>query len=72
MDWEFRAAERGNVALTAQLDPSQDEWTVGIALGRSAQSSATKLLQSLADPFDVHRAATCGSGVVLRSRLNTT
>ena len=55
MDWEFRAAERGNVALTAELDPSQDEWTIGVALGRSAQSSATKLLQSLADRFEVHR-----------------
>ena len=55
MDWEFRAAERGNVALTAELDPSCEEWTVGIALGRSAQSSATKLLQSLADPFAQHR-----------------
>jgi glucoamylase len=55
MDWEFRAAERGNIALTAALDPSRDEWTLGIALGRSAQSSATKLLQSLADPFERHR-----------------
>ncbi|HEY5706940.1 MAG TPA: glycoside hydrolase family 15 protein [Terrimicrobiaceae bacterium] len=55
MDWEFRAAERGNIALTAELDPSCDEWTLAIALGRSAQSSATKLLQSLADPFEIHR-----------------
>jgi glucoamylase len=55
MDWEFRAAERGNVALTAELDSSHDEWTLGIALGRSAQSSATKLLQSLADRFELHR-----------------
>jgi glucoamylase len=55
MDWEFRAAERGNVALTAELDPMCEEWTLGIALGRSAQSSATKLLQSLADPFERHR-----------------
>jgi glucoamylase len=55
MDWEFRAAERGNIALTAELDTSCEEWTLGIALGRSAQSSATKLLQSLADPFERHR-----------------
>jgi glucoamylase len=55
MDWEFRAAERGNVALTAELDPSCDEWTLGISLGRSAQSSATKLLQSLVDSFAQHR-----------------
>ena len=55
MDWEFRAAERGNIALTAELDPSREEWTLGIAFGRSAQSSATKLLQSFADPFERHR-----------------
>jgi glucoamylase len=55
MDWEFRAAEHGNLALVAELDPSYDEWTLAIALGRSAQSSATKLLQSLADPFERHR-----------------
>ena len=55
MDWEFRAAERGNIALTAELDSSREEWTLGIALGRSAQSSATKLLQSLVDPFEQHR-----------------
>jgi glucoamylase len=55
MDWEFRAAERGNVALTAELDPSYEEWTLGIAIGRSGQSSATKLLHSLADPFERHR-----------------
>jgi len=55
MDWEFRAAERGNIALTAELDPSRDEWTLGAAFGPSAQSSATTLLQSLADPFERHR-----------------
>ena len=55
MDWEFRAAERGNIALTAELEPSREDWTLGIALGRSAQSSATKLLQSLVDPFERHR-----------------
>jgi glucoamylase len=54
MDWAFRAAERGNIALTAELDPSREEWTLGIAFGRSAQSSATKLLQSFADPFEMH------------------
>ncbi len=54
MDWEFRSAERGNIALTAELDSSREEWTLGVALGRSAQSSATKLLQSLVDPFEQH------------------
>ena len=55
MDWEFRAAEGGNIALVAELDSSREEWTLAIALGRSAQSSATKLLQSLAEPFERHR-----------------
>lgn len=55
MDWEFRTAEHGNVALTAELDPSREEWTLGIGFGASAQSAATKLLQSLATPFEEHR-----------------
>jgi glucoamylase len=55
IDWEYRAAERGNVALTAELDPSQEEWMLGVAFGASAQSSATTLLQSLAEPFEQHR-----------------
>ena len=55
MDWEYRAAERGNIALMAELDPSREEWTLGVAFGASAQSSATTLLQSLAEPFERHR-----------------
>src|SRR5688572_17431068 len=55
MDWEFRTAEQGNIALTAELDPSREEWMLGIGFGASAQSAATKLLQSLADPFERHR-----------------
>ncbi len=55
MDWEYRAVERGNIALTAELDPAHEEWTLGVAFGASAQSSATTLLQSLADPFERHR-----------------
>ncbi len=51
MDWEFRSAEQGNIALTAELTPECQEWTLGIAFGRSAQSAATKLLQCLAEPF---------------------
>ena len=55
MDWAFRSAERGNIALTAELDPSRDDWILGVGFGASAQSAATKLLQTLADPFDRHR-----------------
>ena len=55
MDWEFRAAENGNIALTGEIDlQGGDEFTLAIALGRSYQSTVTELLQSLAQPFDVH------------------
>src|SRR6266511_2182314 len=39
----------------AELDPSQEEWMLGVAFGASAQSSATTLLQCLAEPFERHR-----------------
>ncbi len=56
MDWEFRSAENGNIALTGEIDPRRGhEFTVAIALGQSYQSTAAKLLQSLADPFEKHR-----------------
>ncbi|MEY3898835.1 MAG: hypothetical protein RLZZ214_4357 [Verrucomicrobiota bacterium] len=56
MDWEFDAAENGNIALTGEIDLRDgDEFTIAIALGGSSQSTAAKLLQSLAVPFEVHR-----------------
>ena len=56
MDWEFRAARNGNIALTGEIQLHDgDEFTVAIALGRSCQSTAAKLLQSLAEPFATHR-----------------
>ena len=56
MDWQFRTAERGNVALTGEIDlPESGEFTIAIACGGSYQSTAAKLLQSLADPFESHR-----------------
>ena len=52
MDWEFRSAENGNIALTGEIDlPDSGEFTVAVALGRTYQSAATKLFQSLAEPF---------------------
>jgi glucoamylase len=58
MDWEFKAAENGNIALTAEIDlPDIGEFTVAVALGRSYQSAATKLFQSLAEPFELKREA---------------
>ncbi len=56
MDWEFPAAEDGNIALTGEIALQDgDEFTIAIALGQSQQSTAAKLLQSLAEPFDALR-----------------
>ena len=58
MDWEFRTAPNGNIALTGEIDlPDSGEFTIAVALGRSYQSTATKLLQSLAEPFESNREA---------------
>src|SRR5437588_7592798 len=57
MDWEFQRAEDGNIALTAEIDLSRGlEFVVGVAFGRSQQSASTKLMQSLATPFEQHRS----------------
>ena len=56
MDWEFRSAGQGNIALTGEIDPRDgDPFTLAIAFGGSCQSTVAKLLQSLAEPFEVHR-----------------
>jgi len=56
MDWEFGKAERGNIALLGEIDlPDSGEFTIAIACGHSCQSTAAKLLQSLAEPFASHR-----------------
>ncbi|HEX3720033.1 MAG TPA: glycoside hydrolase family 15 protein [Verrucomicrobiae bacterium] len=56
MDWEFRSAEHGNIALMGEIDPRRsDEFVVAIAMGQSYPSATAKLLQSLALPFDKHR-----------------
>jgi glucoamylase len=56
MDWEFRQAEKGNIALTGEIDlPASGEFTIAVACGGSYPSTAAKLLQSLAEPFALHR-----------------
>ncbi len=56
MDWEFQSAANGNIALTGEIDlPDSGEFTVAVAFGRSHQSAATKLFQSLAEPFELKR-----------------
>src|SRR5262249_48790850 len=58
MDWEFGAATDGNIALTGEIDlPKNGEFTIAVAFGRSYQSAATKLFQSLAGAFESHRDA---------------
>jgi glucoamylase len=56
MEWEFRTAQSGNIALTGEIEiPQSGEFTMAVAFGRSYQSAATKLFQSLAEPFELHR-----------------
>lgn len=56
MDWEFDRAENGNIALTGEIDLTRGfEFTIGVAFGRSCQSAATKLVNSLTAPFDRQR-----------------
>ena len=45
MDWEFRQAENGNIALTGEIDlPDTGEFTIAVAFGRSYQSTASKVV----------------------------
>ncbi len=53
MDWEFKSAEDGNIALTAEIDLSSGtEFLMAVAFGRTRQSTSTKLLQALSVPFE--------------------
>ncbi|HLY75384.1 MAG TPA: glycoside hydrolase family 15 protein, partial [Planctomycetota bacterium] len=58
MDWEFQAAENGNIALTGEIDVrSGNKFTLAVSLGHSQQSTVAKLLQSLAEPYEAQRDA---------------
>ena len=56
MDWEFDTALDGNIALTGEIDPEKKEFTLGLALGNSMQNAVSVLFQSLAIPFEDHKA----------------
>lgn len=57
MDWEFDRAENGNVAVMGEVDLSMgNEFTIAIAFGDSAHAATAVLNQSLAIPFERHRA----------------
>ncbi len=56
MDWELDVAEDGNIALTGELDLSQEcEFTLGLAFGYGKHNAVTTLIQSLGVPFAQHR-----------------
>ena len=56
MDWEFEAAEDGNVALMGELDLGQGhEFTLGLAFGNNMHHATTTLVQSLGFPYVQHR-----------------
>lgn len=53
MDWEYDSALDGNVALTGEIDLSAgNEFTLGVAFGRSPHNAIATLAQSLCIPFD--------------------
>src|SRR5215470_2609126 len=55
MGWEFRVAENGNIALTGEVDlPNNNEFTIAVAFGRSYETTATKLFQTVAEPYAEH------------------
>ncbi|HKV90762.1 MAG TPA: glycoside hydrolase family 15 protein [Thermoplasmata archaeon] len=56
LEWEFDRALNGNIALTGALDVSgTSEFTVALAFGRGRQHAVAALLQSLSQPYEVHR-----------------
>jgi glucoamylase len=56
MDWEFPAAEDGNIAVMGECDYSQGgEFTLALGFGRSPMGGATKVLQAFATPISKHR-----------------
>jgi glucoamylase len=57
MDWEFDAAEHGNIALIGELDTRRTrEFTLGLAFGRGLHHATTTLVQALGFPFAEHRS----------------
>jgi glucoamylase len=56
LDWEFDAAEGGNVALIGELDLSREqEFTLGLSFGDSLHSVTAHLAQSLGFDFTEQR-----------------
>ncbi|MEP7327117.1 MAG: glycoside hydrolase family 15 protein [Gemmatimonadota bacterium] len=56
LDWEFDAAEDGNIALTGELDLGQgSEFVLGLAFGDTLHQALTTLSQSLSFSFAGHK-----------------
>jgi len=56
LDWEFDAAEDGNIALTGELDLTKGhEFVVGLAFGETLHHAVTTLSQSLGFAFADHK-----------------
>lgn len=52
MEWAFREAPHGNVALTAEIQPdSEGKFLVAIGLGSSQSGALSPMAQSLSQPF---------------------
>ena len=69
MDWEFDAAENGNIALTGQLDLSKGrEFVLGLAFGDTLHNVMTTLFQSLGFPFAGHKRRFVAQWTRVRAR----
>ncbi|HYM25660.1 MAG TPA: glycoside hydrolase family 15 protein [Vicinamibacterales bacterium] len=51
MDWEYDGAYDGNIAVTAQINPAEGPFTVGLAFGDTRHRAIANLFQALAVPF---------------------
>ena len=57
MDWEFERAEKGNIAMIAEIDlSSTSEFTLGLAFGDGPHAAISTLLEALSTTFDKHLA----------------
>lgn len=57
MDWEFREAGPGNIALMGEVNlGAHSEFTLGVGFGGTDTSAVTALLQSFAISFSEHRS----------------
>ena len=55
MDWEYDSALDGNVALTGEISLVHgNEFTLGLAFGRSSHAAGATLFQSLCVPFQTN------------------